>query len=105
MVESEEFKVGRLFVQKNKPKDALPIFQRELMKLEDGEMILRSNELLGLERFPPDLLSYYGLCTALVEKRFQVGITLCKAALEADMLRSDFYLNLGKVYLRANKKS
>ncbi len=105
MTEGDELNLGRNFLQKDKPKDALHMFQREVMKHEGGEMILRSNDLKGLESFSPELLSYYGLCTTLVENRVQVGITLCRAALDADFLRSDFYLNLGRVYLRADQKS
>jgi tetratricopeptide (TPR) repeat protein len=69
----------------------------------------------ALKNFPSDpfFLSHYGYLTGLVEKRWREGAKLCEEAVK--ILRASqstdmvfflpiFYLNLGRVYLKINKK-
>jgi tetratricopeptide (TPR) repeat protein len=50
-------------------------------------------------------LSYYGLCLALVEKKYKQAIEWCKLAIEQQFYHPAHYLNLAKVYLaQSNRK-
>ncbi len=57
------------------------------------------------EGIPPALLSYYGLCTALLNNDVKGGLEYCRVALKREFFHPDLYLNLGKVYLLANQKA
>lgn len=57
------------------------------------------------EEIPPALLSYYGLCTALLNHDVKRGLEHCRAALKREFFHPDLYLNLGKVYLMASQKA
>ena len=63
--------------------------------------------------FDPFLLSYYGCLDAIVNKNYDQGVDVCKAAI--DILKEDvpfgkevfyplFYLNLGRAYLAGGDK-
>lgn len=49
-------------------------------------------------------LSYFGLCIALVQKKYKAAIDLCKRALELEFYNSDHYINLMKVYVAAGNR-
>jgi len=49
-------------------------------------------------------LSYYGLCLALVEKKYKQGIEWCKLAIEKQFYHPAHYLNLARVYLAASNR-
>ncbi len=53
----------------------------------------------------PGWHSYAGLCIAMERGDFLVGEHLCQASIEYDEADPAHYLNLGKVYLAAGKKS
>lgn len=70
----------------------------------------------ALKNFPSDpfFLSYYGYLTSMVEKKWRQGVKLCEEAVT--ILRASqstdmvfflpvFYLNLGRVYMKINKKT
>jgi len=70
----------------------------------------------GLERYPTDafLLSYYGCLIAIVENNTKDGIVICENAIRAldttmpfgsEFFYPVFYLNLGRAYLKAGRKS
>lgn len=44
-------------------------------------------------------LSYFGLCLALVQKKYKPAIDLCRRALDLQFYNAEHYLNLAKVYL------
>lgn len=48
-----------------------------------------------------DGLSHYGLCMALVEKKFKPAIDMCRKAIELQFYNASHYLNLAKVYVAA----
>lgn len=49
-------------------------------------------------------LSYYGLCLALVEKKYKQGIEWCKLAIEKQFYHPAHYLNLARVYLATSNR-
>lgn len=49
-------------------------------------------------------LSYYGLCLALGEGKVDEGLSFCKKAIGEIFFQPDFYLNLGKVYLKKGSR-
>jgi tetratricopeptide (TPR) repeat protein len=49
-------------------------------------------------------LSYFGLCIALVQKKYKTAIDLCKRAMELEFYNGDHYVNLMKVYVAAGNR-
>jgi tetratricopeptide (TPR) repeat protein len=105
MKKEEEKDLMRILGQSGRPEEALKKLHRAVLSYMGPEASLVVLDKEKLHTVPVEVLSYYGLCLALVENRVQEGLTLCKVAVERDMLRPDFYRNLGKVYLKANQKS
>ena len=106
MMQNEEYlELALLYVREGNFGAALKSLNTALIKYAGvGDTQTQVNPQV-LEQVPLALLSYYGLCIALVQNRVEEGIRLCRRALAKDTLRPDFYLNLGKVYLRANLKA
>lgn len=53
----------------------------------------------------PEIMSAYALCIALERGKVKEGIDLCIQAIKKDPENTFHYLNLGKIYLKANKKA
>ncbi|GMR04837.1 MAG: tetratricopeptide repeat protein [Thermodesulfobacteriota bacterium] len=49
----------------------------------------------------PYYMSYYGLLKAVRSGEIGLGLELCTMAIKKEFYKSEFYLNLGKVYLAA----
>lgn len=49
-------------------------------------------------------LSFFGLCLALVQKKFKPAIDLCKRAIELEFYNGDHYANLSRVYAAAGNR-
>ena len=49
-------------------------------------------------------LSYYGLCLALVQKKFKPAIEFCRKAIEMQFYDGAHYENLARVYLAAGMR-
>jgi tetratricopeptide (TPR) repeat protein len=50
-------------------------------------------------------LSYFGLCLALVQKKYKEAIELCNRAIALEFYNGDHYANLARVYLaQGNRK-
>lgn len=49
-------------------------------------------------------LSYFGLCLALVQRKYKVAIELCKRAIELEFYSGDHYANLARVYIAAGNR-
>ncbi len=49
-------------------------------------------------------LSYYGLCVALVQKKYKQAIELAKRAVELQFYTGEHYANLTRVYLAAGHR-
>jgi len=52
-----------------------------------------------LERSNPRYASYYGLGLALVERRFNRAVELCRGAVKEEFFSPDLYRNLAQVHL------
>jgi tetratricopeptide (TPR) repeat protein len=52
----------------------------------------------------PEGLSYYGLCLALVEKKYKNAIDFCKKAIELQFYNPYHYANLCRVYMAAGAR-
>jgi tetratricopeptide (TPR) repeat protein len=57
-------------------------------------------------RSPKDAagLSYFGLCLALVQKKYKEGIDLCKRAIDLEFYNGDHYANLARTYMAAGNR-
>ncbi len=82
--------------------------------LQKGIALLRGNNPLGaLACFEkayalhqsPQIQSYLGLCIATERGRISDAVSLCREAIEQDPGSPLHYLNLGKVYLKADRKT
>jgi tetratricopeptide (TPR) repeat protein len=49
-------------------------------------------------------LSHFGLCLALVQRKFKPAIDLCKRAIELQFYNVDHYANLARVYVAAGNR-
>jgi tetratricopeptide (TPR) repeat protein len=49
-------------------------------------------------------LSYFGLCLALVQKKYKLAVELCKRAIDLQFYNGDHYANLVRVYLAAGNR-
>lgn len=63
--------------------DALPLFAK----------------LLEREPRSARLRSYFGLCLAIAEKRFEEGLEQCQAAAKQEFFNPELYLNLARLHL------
>jgi len=81
---------------------------------QKGRALLRENNTLGaLACFEKaytinrtsDIQSYLGLCIATERGRISEGVRLCLEAIDLDPGNPLHYLNLGKVYLKADRKT
>ena len=57
-----------------------------------------------VESVLPDGLSYYGLCLALVQKKFKPAIELCRKSIELQFYNPAHYSNLSRVYVAAENR-
>jgi tetratricopeptide (TPR) repeat protein len=49
-------------------------------------------------------LSYFGLCLALVQKKYKLAVELCKRAIDLQFYNGEHYANLARVYLAAGNR-
>jgi len=68
-------------------------------------------DIYGTEDSPPiqsakdaSGLSYFGLCLALVQKKWKPAIDLCKRAIDLEFYNPNHYVNLTKVYVAAGNR-
>jgi tetratricopeptide (TPR) repeat protein len=68
-------------------------------------------DIYGTDESPPlntpkaaNGLSYFGLCLALVQKKYKTAIDLCKRALDLEFYNGDHYANLARVYAAAGNR-
>src|SRR3989304_565808 len=94
LISKELFKTGIKLLREQKYSDALASIKTAI---EKGGYE-RVNEI------PPLYLSYLGLITALAEKRYRNGATICEKAIKREFYNPVCYLNLGKVYVAGGYK-
>jgi tetratricopeptide (TPR) repeat protein len=85
------------------------LIQRGIDAVRADEFLLGFTLLSEAYRGPvenriPDGLSFYGLCLALVEKKYKPAIELCRRAVELQFYHAEHYVNLAKVYLAAGNR-
>jgi tetratricopeptide (TPR) repeat protein len=68
-------------------------------------------DIFGTEDAPPltvskaaSGLSYFGLCLALVSRKYKVAIDLCKRAIDLEFYHGEHYANLARVYVAAGNR-
>lgn len=68
-------------------------------------------DLYGTDDMPPlqgpkaaTGLSYFGLCLALVQKKYKPAIDLCRRAIDLEFYNGDHYVNLIRVYVAAGNR-
>lgn len=67
-------------------------------------LTLLTDAYSGKEMPPADGLSYYGLCLALVQKKFKPAVDLCRKAIELQFYHPEHYANLARVYMAAENR-
>ena len=93
----------------------------ERPELSAAELLDRGIRLLGAGHYSDSLrnlrssydldsssaqcLSYLGLAIGLGEKNYREAEELCREAIRKQFYQSEFYYNLGQVYLASNRKS
>jgi tetratricopeptide (TPR) repeat protein len=105
MQNEEYLELGLLYAREGNLAAALKSLNTALLKYAGLENPQAQVSPRVLDEVPLELLSYYGMCIALVQNRVDEGIRLCRRSLAKDTLRPEFYLNLGKVYVKANQKA
>jgi tetratricopeptide (TPR) repeat protein len=69
-------------------------------------------EIYGSEEPPSPMLSsktatglsHFGLCLAIMQRKFKPAIDLCKLAIELQFYNADHYANLARVYIAAGNR-
>ena len=68
-------------------------------------------DVFGTEDMPPlqvakavGGLSYFGLCLALVSRKYKTAIDLCKRAIDLEFYHGEHYANLTRVYVAAGNR-
>jgi tetratricopeptide (TPR) repeat protein len=49
-------------------------------------------------------LSYFGVCLAMVHRKFKEGVELSRRAIDLEFYNGDHYANLARVYLAGNNR-
>ncbi|MFZ3072778.1 MAG: hypothetical protein WA162_06020 [Thermodesulfobacteriota bacterium] len=80
----------------------------------DGMKHLRKNSMedackefekaCKLEKENPRYMSYYGMCAALRWGKIGLGLELCTKAIKKEFFKTEYYINLGKVYMASGNK-
>ena len=80
----------------------------------DGMKHLRKNSMedackefekaYKLEKENPRYMSYYGMCAALRWGKIGLGLELCTKAIKKEFFKTEYYINLGKVYMASDNK-
>jgi tetratricopeptide (TPR) repeat protein len=88
----------------------------EAVALTKAEEYLRALtmflEIYGSEEPPSPMLSsktatglsHFGLCLAMMQRKFKPAIDLCKLAIELQFYNADHYANLSRVYVAAGNR-
>lgn len=83
-----------------------PDYEKALVLINDKsyeEALSLLKKALEEEPGNPWYLSYYGLCLGHL-KKFQEAEKYCQKAIEIQIFKAQFYVNLGEIYLLGGKK-
>jgi len=68
-------------------------------------------DLYGTDAAPPiknpkdaRALSYFGVCLAMVHRKFKEAVELCKRAIDLEFYNGDHYANMARVYIAGNNR-
>lgn len=83
------------------------VLEKGITLTQDGEYKEALKVLEEDLRFTenPAIMSYYALCLAVVEKKYDQAISLCLMAVEREFYNPDIYLNLGRVYMENGQRA
>lgn len=75
------------------------------------EALIEFLDIYGTEDSPPlnsakaaSGLSYFGVCLALVQKKYRAAADLCKRAIDLEFYNGDHYANYARVYMLVNNR-
>jgi len=92
---NDTFLLGCTYLKETNYREALVYFRRLLAAYEEDSSAV----------VPAELLSYFGLALALGENRISEAVTYCTTAIKKEFYHPEFYVNLARVYLKANRRS
>ena len=93
---NQEIETAIALTQRHDNLHALTLFH-EIYGTEDAPPIQTARDAAGL--------SYFGLCLALVQKKYKVAMELCKRAIDLEFYNGDHHANLVRVYMaRGDRK-
>lgn len=92
----EQIKDAIQLTREERYDDALPIFEQLLPRLGAGT--------IADKRLAAAAFSYYGLCVAMIRRRYAEAVKYCKISLRTNFLDPDHRFNLAKVYLERNDR-
>lgn len=84
----EQFKQGMEFLQKNNLEKATRAFERAYKEDKENARYM----------------SYYGMCASIRWGEIGLGIELCTRAVKKEFYKAEYYINLARVYLKADNK-
>ncbi|GAB4482332.1 MAG: hypothetical protein OHK006_00450 [Thermodesulfovibrionales bacterium] len=110
MAETEHPQLSLDFAGKN---DTIKVMDTEELLMKGISHLKGQNALAALSAFEkafqlaktPLIQSYYGVCIALERGQIREAIQLCREALDRAPDNPVCYLNLGRTYLKAGRKS
>ncbi len=70
---------------------ALAIFEQHLPRMTGGS--------IDDKRFAAAAMSYYGLCVAMVKRRYSEGVKYCKISIKSNMFDPEHHYNLARIYM------
>ena len=94
MMTEDAYQLGCAYIKEGNYREALVYFRRQMAVYENDPSV----------EIPSDFLSNYGMAIAMAENRIAEAINYCRKAVRQEKRNPEFYLNLGKVYLKADQK-
>jgi hypothetical protein len=91
----DQIQLGILYAKEGNFREGFPLLKSAMEKFSGKKP----------HEIPPALLSYYGLCNALLYNDVKGGLEYCQAALKREFFQPDLYWNLGRVFLKAHRKA
>lgn len=76
--------------------EALPLFESHLPSLSGGT--------IADKRLAANAFSYYGLCVAMVRRKYSQAVDYCNVSLKANFLDPDHRYNLAMVFLERGER-
>ncbi|MBI3811328.1 MAG: tetratricopeptide repeat protein [Nitrospirae bacterium] len=95
MLLNDTFLLGCAYLKESNYREALVYFRRLLAAYEESPDAA----------VPAELLSNCGLALALGENRISEAVAYCTSAIKKEFYHPEFYVNLARVYLKANRRS